>query len=115
MALSLLFFFFFRRNSIFHIRFFLSKLLYVTLVNLKLSSVCHYLVFADKMFCAKKKTKKKKIFNSKVASHILCPSFVCKLPHKCENITKNGWSTSLNTQCNIKCRLQCSLFFTFLN
>ena len=61
MALSLLFFFFFRRNSIFRIRFFLSGLLYLTLVNLKSSSVpvCHYLVFADIFFFCVKKTKEK--------------------------------------------------------
>ena len=55
MALSLLFF---RHNSIFHIQFFF-KLLRITLVNLKLSSVCHYLVFADNFFCAKKIKQKK--------------------------------------------------------
>ena len=60
-----------RRNSIFHIRFFF-RLLYLTLVYLKYLSVCHYLVFVDNFFlCQKKKknTHKKKIFNSKVASH----------------------------------------------
>ena len=71
----------------------------------------HYLVFAHKFFCA----KKKKNFNSKVASHILCPSFVCKLPHECEDIKKNAWRTPLNAQCNIEYRLQYSLFFSFLN
>ena len=50
-------------------------------------------------FCAK---KKKEIFNSKVASHIPCPLFVSKLPHECEDITKNAWRTSPNAQCNIE-------------
>ena len=113
MALSLLFF---RRNSIFHIRFFLSRLLYLTLANLKQSSVCYFLVFADKFFLSQKKKKQqKKSFNSKVASHVLCPSFVSKLPRECEDITKNAWCTSLNAQCNIEYRLQYSLFFTFLS
>ena len=48
-----------------------------------------------------KKYKKKKIFNRIVSSHILCTSFVYKLPHECENITKNAWRTPLNAQCNI--------------
>ena len=43
-----------RRNSIFHTRFFF-RLLYLTLVNLKSSSVCHYLVFADDFFFVPKK------------------------------------------------------------
>ena len=42
-----------------------------------------YLVFADKFF-----VPKKKIFNSKVAWHILCSSFVCKLLHECKDIKK---------------------------
>ena len=75
--------------------------------------MCHYLVFADKFFCAKK--KQKKILYGKVASHILYPSLVCKLPHECENITKNALRTPLNAQCNIKYRLQYSLFLAFLN
>ena len=54
----------------------------------------------------KKKTKQKKIVNSKVASHILCPLFVFKLPHECEDITKNAWRTPLNSQCNIEYRLK---------
>ena len=74
--------------------------------------MCHYLVFADKFFCAK---KNKKNLYGKVASHILCPSFVCKLPHECEDITKNAWRTPLNARCHIKYRLQYSLFLTFLN
>ena len=53
------------------------------------------------------------IFNNKVASHTLCPWFVCNLPHECDH--KNAWRTPLNAQCNIKYRLQYSLFFTFLN
>ena len=65
-------------------------------------------------FFVPKKTTKNRIFNSKVASHILCPLFVCKLPHECVDITKNAWRTPLNAQCNIEYRLQCSLFFTFL-
>ena len=65
MTLFLLFFFF-RRNLIIHIRFFLSWLLHLTSVNLKYSSVCYYLVFADKFFFV---PKKENIFNSKVASH----------------------------------------------
>ena len=64
MALFLLFF---RRNSIFHIRFFLSRLLYLTLVNLKQSSVCVSILFLLIHFFCAKKTKKK--FYSKVASH----------------------------------------------
>ena len=64
----------------------------------------------------KKKTKEKQIFNRKVASHILCSSFVCKLPHECEDITKiYAWRTPLNAQCCIEYRLQYSVFFTFLN
>ena len=59
--------------------------------------------------------KNKKFLYGKVALHILCPSFVCKLPHECEDITKNAWRTPLNAQCNIKHRLQYSLFLTFLN
>ena len=98
MVLSLLFFF----SAQFDIRFFLPTLPYLSLVSLISSSVCHYLGFADKFFYAK---KKKKIFYSKVASHILCPSFVCKLPHECEDITKNAWRTPLNAQCNIEYRL----------
>ena len=58
---------------------------------------------------------KKKIFNSSVASLILCPSFVCKLQHECEDITKNAWRPPLNAQCNIEYRFQYSLFFTSLN
>ena len=54
MALSLLFF---RRNSIFHSRFFLSRLLYLALVNLKQSSVRHFLVFAHNFFVPKKQKK----------------------------------------------------------
>ena len=50
-----------------------------------------------------------------VALLILCPSFVCKFPHECEDITKNAWRTPLNAQCNIEYRLQNSLFFTFLH
>ena len=47
---------------------------------------------------------------------MLRPSFVCKLPHECEDITENAWRTPLlNAQCNIEYRLQYSLFFTFLN
>ena len=61
------------------------------------------------------KKNKKKFLYGKVALHILCPSFVCKLPHECEDITKNAWRTPLNAQCNIKYRLQYSLFLTFLN
>ena len=72
--------------------------------------MCHYLVFADNFFCAKKK-----FLYGKVALHILCPSFVCKLPHECEDITKNAWRTPLNAQCKIKYQLQYSLFLTFLN
>ena len=89
-----------RRNSIFHIRFFLFKLLYFTLVKLKQSSACHYLVFADKLFFVPEITKKK-IFNSKGASQILYPSFVCKFPHERDDITKNAWRTPLNARCNI--------------
>ena len=74
--------------------------------------MCHYLVFADKFFVPK---KIKKNLYGKVASHILCPSFVCKLPHECEDITKNAWRTPLNARCHIKYRLQYSLFLTFLN
>ena len=55
---------------------------------------------------------KKGIFNSKVASHILCPSFVCKLLHECEDITKNAWRTPLNAQCNIEYRLP-NLYFLY--
>ena len=40
---------------------------------------------------------------------------MCKLPHECEDITKNAWGTPLNAQCNIEYRLQYSLFFPFLN
>ena len=69
--------------------------------------------FADNFFVPKK--NKKKIFNSKVAwhqsCHILCPSFVCKLPRECEDITKNAWRTPLNAQCNIEYRLHYSLLF----
>ena len=39
---------------------------------------------------------KKEIFDSKVASHILCSSVVCKLQHECEDITKNARRTPLN-------------------
>ena len=84
--------------------------------------MCHYLVFADKILLCQKKTfflcqkkNNKKFLYGKVASHILCPSFVCKLLHECEDITKNAWRTPLNAQCNIKYRLQYSLFLTFLN
>ena len=45
---------------------------------------------------------------------MLCPSFVCKLPHECEDVTRNAWRTPLNAQCYIKHRLQYYLFFTFL-
>ena len=45
----------------------------------------------------------------------LCPSFDCKLPYKCEDITKNAWRTPLNAQSSIDYRLQYSLFLTFLN
>ena len=69
-------------------------------------------VFANNFFWAKKK-QKQKIFNNKVASHILCPSSVCKLPHEYEDITKNAWRTPINAQCNIEYRLQYFLFFTF--
>ena len=109
---------FFCINAIFHIRFFLSRLLYLALVNLKLSSVCHYLVFADKFFLCQKKKQQKKIFNTKVASHryyVRRLSVLCKLSHECEDITKNAWRTPLNAQCNIKYQFQYSLFFTFLN
>ena len=41
-----------------------------------MSLACFLLI---NFICAKK--NKKKIFNCKVASHILCLSFVCKLPH----------------------------------
>ena len=61
------------------------------------------------------KKQKKKIYSSEAASHVLCPSFVCKLPHECEDITKNAWRAPLNAQCNIEYRLQYSLFFTFVN
>ena len=44
--------------------------------------------------CQKKKfvpkKKQKKIFNSKVATHILCPSFVCKLSQECEDMLKKA-------------------------
>ena len=41
--------------------------------------------------------KNKKIFISKVASHTTQrPSFVCKLPRECKDITKNACRTSLN-------------------
>ena len=50
----------------------------------------------------KKKQKKRfLISNSKVALHILRPSFVCKLPHECEDITTNAWRPPLNAQGNI--------------
>ena len=86
MELSLLFF---RRNSIFRIRFFLSRLslLYLTLVNNnRWYAITLFLLI--NFFCAKKINKTKKIFNSKVASQILCPLFVLKLQHECEDITK---------------------------
>ena len=86
-----------RGSSIFYIRFFLSWFFYLNLANNN-----------------RRYVTKRKIFNSKVASHILCPSFVCKLPHECEDITSNAWRTPLNAQCNIEYRLQYSLFF-FLN
>ena len=75
--------------------------------------MCHYLVFTDNFFLCQKKNKK--FLYGKVALRILCPSFVCKLPHECEDITKNAWRTPLNAQCNIKHRLQYSLFLTFLD
>ena len=50
-----------------------------------------------------------------VSYNTIWPSFVCKLAHKCEDITKNAWRTPLNAQCNIEYRLQYSLFFTFSN
>ena len=56
---------------------------------------------------------KKKIFSSKVASHILCPSFVCKLPHECEDITKNAWRTPLNAQCNIEYNISQLILYFF--
>ena len=115
MALSLLFF---RRNSIFHMRFFLSGLLYLTLVNLKYSSVCHYLVFANNYlvfanFFGCQKNTQKKIFISKVASHILCPSFVSKLPHECEDITKNAWRAPLNAQCRLISNINYKILYSF--
>ena len=61
MVLSLLFP---QRNSIFHIRFFL-RLLYLTLVSLKQSTVRHYLVFADYV-SVPKKTHKKNILIAKL-------------------------------------------------
>ena len=70
MALPLLFF---GCNSIFHIRFFLSRLLYFTLVNLKQSSVCHYLVFTDNFFFVPKKKTKKKRFS---IAKLLCSNNV---------------------------------------
>ena len=53
-------------------------------------------------FCAK---KQKKIY-SKVASH-----YVRKLPHECDDITKNAWCTPLNAQCNIDYNILYSLLF----
>ena len=46
---------------------------------------------------------------------LLCPSFRCKIPHECEDITKNAWRTPQSTQYNIEHRSQYSLLFTFLN
>ena len=92
---------FFRRNSIFHIRFFLSRLPYLTPGKLKIIVGMSFLVLADKFFWCQKKHKKK-IFNSKVAAYVLCPSFDCKLAHESEDITKNAWRTPLNAQCNIE-------------
>ena len=54
-------------------------------------------------------------FASIMSYRILCPSFVCKLPHECEDMTKNAWTAPLIAQCNIKYRLLYSLFVTFLN
>ena len=59
MAMSSLFF---RRNSIVHIRLFLSRLLYFSKFKIIVGTVCHYLVSADKFFFVPKKQKKKKDF-----------------------------------------------------
>ena len=40
---------------------------------------------------------------------------MCRLPHECEDITKNACRAPLNAQSNIEYRLQYSLLFTFLN
>ena len=66
--------------------------------------------FCWKFFLCQKKTQKK-ICNSKVALHIQCPSFVCKLPHECEDITKNALRTPLNAQCNIDYNILILYFF----
>ena len=68
-------------------------------------------------FGTKKEKTKKKILKAKLLIGLLSPSFVFKLPHECEDITKNARRTPLNAQCNrpIEYRLQYSLFFTFLN
>ena len=59
--------------------------------------------------------KQKKSSLSCFAYSLLCPSFVCKLQHECEDITKNAWRSPPNAQCGIEYRLHYSLFFTFLN
>ena len=93
----------------------------------KFKTICQYryvivyLVFADNFIFVPKNNTKNKIFINEVALHQwcrilpVCSSFVCKLPHECEDITKNTWRTPLNAQCNIKYQLQYSLFFTLLN
>ena len=113
MALSLLFFFSTQFDIPYLILFVQVALFHFSKFNIigGMSLPCFC---CDKFHFVQKKNNKK-TFNSQVASHMLCSSFVCKLPHKCEDITKNAWRTPLNAQYNIEYRLQYSLFFTFFN
>ena len=77
-------------------------------------SLCHYLVSADNFFL-REKNKKKFLIAKLLRTYYVRRLIVCKLPHECEDITKNAWRTPLHAQCNIEYRLQYSLFFTFLS
>ena len=111
-----LFLLFFRRNSIFHIRLLLSRLLYLTLVNFKFRYVIILFLLTD-FFCAKKKTKKKliakllRIYNVIYYVRGLFVSYRTNV----RTSQKMLGSTPLDAQGNIEYRLQYSLFFTFLN
>ena len=59
-----------------------------------------------------KKKNKKNFFYGKVASHMLCPSFVYKLPHECGDITKNAWRTIISLLFGELSNID--YFFTFL-
>ena len=75
MALSLLFFS--AQFGIPIIRFFLSRLLYLTLVNLRQSSICHFLVFADKFFLCGKNKNKKEFYERSCFAYRPIMSIVC--------------------------------------